>query len=450
MTAPPPASAAATVDAAVPRRVWTATALQVVGRVVGVLCTLGVLWLVSRQVELDVFGRFTFTLALFAVLDGLVNLGTGQVAVQRTADDAEALLGVVRAARRVRLGAAAAGWGLVAVFGVLADEPGLPWLLLAALYPFTHALELSSTVYRNRIDWRLPVLARTLGTVAGLLFVIALAARGVDEAAPYVCAVAAGSALANVGLWLVARSEMPRTGSAGPSAWALLRVAAPLGIAGLCAQLYFYVDNVFVRVFSGEAELGPYNVAVRFLSVLIMIAQYASAAALPWLARRHAAGELGGALVRLGQPLFALFALVAGALTPFSAQLLRTFHPEFDTASVALQWLFAAAAVIYAGSALVTALVATGNTHAMLRISATALAFNVVANFLAVPRFGIAGAAATTLATEALVALGAARELRRHGVRLARPWGWSLGLAGYSLGYAVSHVASVMLVRLAA
>jgi hypothetical protein len=49
----------------------------------------------------------------------------------------------------------------------------------------------------------------------------------------------------------------------------------------LCQQAYFYADNLFVRALRGEAELGAYNVGVRILSVLIMVALYASQASLP-------------------------------------------------------------------------------------------------------------------------------------------------------------------------
>ena len=47
---------------------------------------------------------------------------------------------------------------------------------------------------------------------------------------------------------------------------------------------------------------------------------------------------------RLGQPLFALFGFVAGALTPFAGELLHVFHTGFESAAPSLRWLFAAAA----------------------------------------------------------------------------------------------------------
>ena len=40
------------------------------------------------------------------------------------------------------------------------DEPGRVWIVLAALYPLTHTLELTATVFKNRIAWGLPVAVR--------------------------------------------------------------------------------------------------------------------------------------------------------------------------------------------------------------------------------------------------------------------------------------------------
>lgn len=426
---------------AVPRRVWGATALQVAGRVWGAGCTLAVLWLLAGRLAAEDFGRFTFYLAVFALLDGLVNLGTAQVAVQRTAGDPLALASVLAAARRIRLAAAAVGSLLVGGTAVLLDEPGGGWIWLATLYPFTHALELSITVFKNRIHWRVPVAMRMVASTLSLLFVAGLAAAGETSPAPFLVAVAAGSTMANVGIHWVARRELPRV-PAGPLPLREVFVAAlPLGLAGLCSQLYFWIDNVYVRAFEGTGPLGLYNVAVRLMSVLLMVAQFAAAAALPWFARRHAAGALGDAVARLGPPLFALAGLGLGALVPWAEPLLELFRPGFGAAASSLRWLLGAAAAVYAGSFLLTAVVASGRARDVLVVTGTGLAVNVLANLWAVPALGIEGAALTTCATECTVAAGAALALVRAGTppgRGARALTWLGGPLAFALGAVAS------------
>lgn len=375
------------------------------GRLFGSACTFAILWLTARHALAgDDFGRFTFYLALFALLDSLSDLGTGHVAVQQTADDPAAVPAVLAACRRIRVRAALVGVLLVTGYAWLAGERDLWALFLASLYPITNSLELSATVFKNRLSWGIPVAVRAASNAAALLAVLALVGMDVEAPAYYLLAIATTSALANVALHRLCASFLPpHTAFVAPTR-EVFRIALPLGIGALCQQAYFYVDNLFVRELVGEVELGHYNVAVRILSWAIMVAVYATLAALPWLTREHAAGRLGSALRRLGLPLFGGAMVVIVALMPFAEPLLGIFGEEFTAASSSLRWLLLAALTVYAGALFVTALVAIGRTRALLWISVSGLAVNLVLNALLVPRLQAEGAAMATLATEVTVA----------------------------------------------
>lgn len=431
--------------AAAPRglaaRIRSGTLLLVLGRLWGSACTFLTLWLVERRLGDGDFGRYTFYLAAFMLLDSLVDFGTGAVAVQRTADDPGAVPEVLAAARRIRLVAGVLGVLVVGGGALLLREPDAGWILLASLYPVTHVLELSATVFRNRIAWGVPVAVRAYASAASLGAVLLLLALGARSPGLYLVGLAAGSASANLVLHLASRPHLP-PGRPARIPWrALLATAAPLGLAGLCQQAYFYVDNLFVRALVGRVELGHYNVAVRVLSIAIMVAVYAALVALPWLKREHGEDRLGPALARLAQPLVAACGLGAGLLAPQGALLLSVFGPEFRTAAPSLAWLLGAAVCVHAGAPAMTALVATGRTGAVLRVAAAGLVVNLVGNALLVPRLGIDGAAIATLATEGGVVLGALLALSRAGVRGlggAAPWRWALGPALFAGGWWIS------------
>jgi len=421
----------------VPRRVWRGAILQVLGRVWSATCTLGILFLTSGRLSDAGFDAFTFYLAAFAWLDAFVVLGTGQVAIQRTAGAPDSVAPVLRAARRIRLGTGLAGVLLVGGGAFAFGESGAPWILLAALYPLTHGLEISTIVFKNRISWGKPVLVRSIAATLSAASVATLWHVGVTEPALYLVGVAFGSTLGNFGLHWIASPHLPRVRGVAPAP-GLLAAAIPIGLSGLCAQTYFYVDNLFVRAWTEEGELGRYNVAVRFMSIFIMGAQYVSTASLPWLTRRHAAGRLGAAVGRIGPPLFAAAGVGAGLAFPWTETLLELFRPGFGEAAASLQWLLGAVVCVYAGAVSVTAVVASGATRAVLGVSATGLALNLFGNAWAVPRFGIDGAAATTCATEATVVLAAWIALARRGVRVAGGWTWLGGPLGFGLGCLVS------------
>ena len=405
---------------------------MILGRVWSAGCTLLMLKIGADNLRDEAaFGRFTFYLALFSWLDSIVNLGTAEVAVQRTANDPHAIHGVLAAARRIRFRMGALAAVVVSTSAFVLGEPGAGFVALATLYPLTHALEVETTVFKNQIAWGVPVVVRSFASGLSLAFVWFLARQGYDQPALYLVGVAAGSAIGNLLFHVTARRHLPRASGPVVPAQGIFAASWPLGLSSVCAMSYYYIDNVYIRALRSEAELGPYNVAVRVMSLLIMVAQYSSLSALPWLARRHAAGQLHRALWRLAPPLFALAGLGAGLLLPWTEPLLDLFQPGFGAAAGdSMRWLLGGMASIYAGSILLCAVIATGNNKAKLRIQACGLAFNLVANVWAVPAMGITGAGMTTCMTEALVAVGAAIALVKSGVPRFAHGRWLLWLGG--------------------
>jgi O-antigen/teichoic acid export membrane protein len=403
------------------------TAWQVLGRVAGSVATFLSLLILARALSGEEFGRFTFYLAVFGLLDALTDFGTGSVAVRRTAGDRWALIPVLRAARRLRLVLAGLGLGLTWALVLWFKEPGAAWIVAAALYPATHAWELSATIFKNQISWRVPTLVRSTAALLRLMAIAILAAAGVLTAAPFLFASALVSAGANAVLHWVARPHLPRPNQALRTASGIFRESWPLGVGMVCQQGYFYLDNLFVRAWLGAGALGHYNAAMRLLSAAIILALYAASSALPWLSERARANDVSAAAANLAQPLLLLAAGSCGLLAPWSSDILELcFGAEFKAASAALMWLFAAIATIHAGAVLLNALVASGRSQRVLWISLGALALNALLNALFVPRFGLAGAAATTLATEAAVALGAGFALAGPGPSpfAVRPLRW--------------------------
>jgi O-antigen/teichoic acid export membrane protein len=430
---------------AVPRQVWNSTGWLVLGRVWGSACTLTTLYVLSRHLDTSQFGRFTFYLALFLILDSFVDLGTGQVTVRWTASDPGRMRSVLSAARRVRLTTASLGLVAVGFLTWVLDEEGGGWILLAALYPLTHTLELTTTVLKNHISWARVVMVRSIAAATSLALVLWAVASGVSTPAPFLLAVAGGSTLGNLLLHMVSRGHLPPATprSTPESARRLLREALPIGLAGLCQQTYFWIDNVFVRPICGQEELGRYNLAVRLMSFGIMAAVYAAMAALPWLTREHREGRLGPAVARLAAPMFLIGGLGTGLVWGVPEPILGLFGEgaSFTSAAPSLRWLMLGGLAVYAGAPLLTAVVASGSSTAVLRIAGIGLVINLIGNSLLVPHMGIEGAALATLVTEVWVVAGAASTLWRMGARPMAPrraWLWLGGPLGFTFGYGLS------------
>lgn len=401
------------------KAVWSSTALLVAGRVFGSGCTFLVLWRLSHALDPDAFGRFTFWMAVFSVLDTWTDFGTGQTTVARTAAAPERLPALLAAARRLRVLHGLAGTAFVAAAALLGGEHGALWIVLAALYPLTHALELSTAAKRNAIDYRIHTGTRALSSALWVALTGLLLHAGDLDPAHHLLAIASGSAVGNIVLHLLLRRDVPAA-KAAPLA-ELWQASLPLGLAALFQQAYFWIDNLIVRLVCGDAALGAYNIGVRVLSVSIMVVLFATGAALPWFAREHARGALAAAVERIALPLVAASAAGAGLLMPWRVETLGLFGEHAKSAAGSLTWLLLAVVAIHLGASLLTALVAAGARRQVLHISAVALATNIALNQFLVPARGIDGAGMATLATECVVAAGGWIALGRIGAAPS-PW----------------------------
>ncbi|MEM1448422.1 MAG: oligosaccharide flippase family protein [Planctomycetota bacterium] len=407
----------------VPRRVWTSAGWLVGGRLVGSACTFLILLVLAGHLEDAAFGRLTFWLAAFLVLDGIVDFGAGQVALQRAARDPGAAGAVLRTARRARLMTGGLVVSAVVAIALALERDDGPYLAVAALYQLSHVLELSTLGWRDRIAWRSPVLVRAGAALASLAFVLALRATGEARPMPYLLAIAVGSTLGNAALHGFGRRGLPSTrGVAAAPIAPFLAASIPMGAAAVCQQLYFHVDNVFVRVLAGDDVVGRYNVAVRVMSLAIMGGVLAASAALPWLARAHARGALRSAALRLTAASTLLGAAGVAVLFPFRATILGLFGEEFRVAAPTLAWLLVAAFAVHVGAPLLTSVVAAGRSRTVLVLAAAGLVVNVVGNAWLVPQMGMDGAAIATLGTEAFIAAGAAWAVVRIDRRDASSW----------------------------
>jgi O-antigen/teichoic acid export membrane protein len=425
----------------IPRRIWNGTALQVLGRIFGSGCTFAILALCARGLPTEEFGRYTFYLALFGLLDALADFGTGQAVIRLTANNSEALRPALRQARRARFATASLGLIAIAICTDIYDEPGRGWIILAALYPLTHTLELTATIFKNQIAWGIPVLVRAFASALRLGLVATVLWYGTESAPELLFITALASSTANVLLHFASRKYIPKAKHEQPLEQSLLRTSFPLGLGSLFAMGYFYIDNLFIRAFEDDIALAHYNAGVRLLSFLIMIAQLATATALPWFVRLHGKGELAKALSSLGQPLFAMACCLAGLLIPWSKEILEVvFTDAFAAGSTSFQWLLATSAVIHAGAIFVTALIAVGGQNRFMLVAGFGLLLNMLGNYILVPKFGIEGAALATLATESLVCVLSICALVRMGCRplSVRPWGWLAGPIAFAASLSIS------------
>lgn len=193
-----------------------------------------------------------------------------------------------------------------------------------------------------------------------------------------------------------------RRAAIGPA----LRQAAPIGVAILLSILYFRIDVIFLERLRTDAEVGDYSAAYKVLESLLFVPSIFLAALYPAFAELASGG--GRDLHRLyrsslrwlgGLSLAFTVALVVGA--PWILELL--YGDSFASTVGVLRLLAPSLVFVFLNFGLTHFLVALGGQKWNAVFAGVCLAINAGTNALVIPTYGAAGAAATTVLTEAIL-----------------------------------------------
>lgn len=229
--------------------------------------------------------------------------------------------------------------------------------------------------------------------------------------------------------------------------WRYARESWPLLVNALLVNLFFRVDVFIVQAERGDTALGIYDASYKLINLLTIVPAYATLAVFPVLARRaddHAALRAAQRVTSYALVTIAWVAVCGvTALAGVAIRVLagQAYLPE---AAVLLRILIWFAPLSFLNGAAQYALVAAGRQRRIVPAFAAAVAFNLSANLLFVPRYGARAAAITTVLTEvvilaALVALTHGRPFAvLDAAALRRLWRPTLaGAAGALLALAL-------------
>jgi len=399
-------------------RVLTAAGL------VAKLATVAVAIVLARGLGEREFGRYVVAVAFASLLGVLVEIGTGGYLVREGARKPELLgrtTGLVLVLR--------AALGLAAVVVALFLPPLLGYerktSVAIALFTAAAALRALGATFLSTLQ-ALERLGDVAGVQAQQALLGACAAAGV---------IALGGGLIAVS-WVavgVAAATVPwswrRLKAAGPGAIEFrvsgLRNALPV-VASFSSVVLFstaitYLDSLLVQAFKGDEVTGLYGAAYRILLALYFIPAVYSTALIRSMSRLAQTDR--DILSWLHSRVVCHLTVAALPLAVFgfvgSRGLLDTLYGEpYGDAATALALLLASLVFTFPAWIASPTAFALGAERRIAAIVAASLALNVGANILAIPSWGIEGAAAANLATEALTVVLLLVLLRREGVKL--------------------------------
>lgn len=401
-----------------PRAISRAIAALAGGEILARVAAFAATAVLARRLGPEGFGIIGFATALcgylaLAVNGGLHEIGTREVA--RTPARAVALYGAVATARLLL--AAAALVVLAAVAWILPKPPEVRLVvLLSGLSFFSLAVD-PVWVFRG--------LERPHTAAAGLILAQGLYAIGVVlliQRPPDLLYVPilqfGGEAVAALALagWLIRHRQVSFAVGEGIR---ILRAARNVGLARLLRTIVITFDVVLLGFLATQREVGLYSAAYRVTFLLMAVVAAIAAAYQPSYARvvggetaptrRLLEASLGTAAL-VGAPLVIGTFVMAPQLLPW------LFGAGYVDATLALRLLTVGVGVLFLHWISSGVLIVTNRTGLYAWIHGVAAAANIGLNLVLIPRFGIAGAAAATVAAEILVAGAGAVVLWRLNV----------------------------------
>jgi O-antigen/teichoic acid export membrane protein len=392
------------------RRILANTGYRAIAELGSKVATFVLFVLMARKLGESDFGVFTFALSLTLVTSVLGDFGQIQVLVREVARNREAVHDHFGNNVVMRLGLALAGLGIT--LGVLAAFGSTSkTLLVVLLVGLSNAFELlrgalfgvMEAYERLGFEPIVLVTQRFIGTIAAAI-VLFTGGGVVFVAAVYMLGSASGVLLST--FFVFTRIVVPRFHVSLRDWWPLMRMAIPIGIAGVFGTVLFRADAALLAAFKSNEIVGDYGAAYRIFESTLFIGWAIGAALYPIYSRLSRTSE--PTVRAISEWSFKLAAAATVPLTVAGVVLARPLifllYGRAYEQSVAAVKLLAPAVSLYAVAFLCgLVLVAQGRPKPMTVVLGLGAVENIVANLLMIPHLSLKATALNTSLSQFLV-----------------------------------------------
>jgi O-antigen/teichoic acid export membrane protein len=406
------------------RRTATDTIAQIAGRLGAAGATVIALRLATTHLGTTAYGTVVAVLAIVGLAIGIADFGLTAVVTRELAIDGSTASRTTGAALGMRIAIGVVSTPIVVAVAALGFGPRSPivvGVILACPMLLLASIDVVSRgVFAARGRNKVPALVDATVSIAAVVPLwLVLRAGGGTTGFLLVTVVTAG---VTGGLIFWAAHVRPGR-LVDVAEWRRLFVLAlPLGVVTLINVVYLRLDGLLLALWRPRAEVGLYGLAYRVIELVIALPSFFMLSLFPLFAvasvdeRERLARRALDVLLTVG------IAMGVGSvlLAPWVVRVLG--GAAFDDAGTPLALLAVGASASYATALFGNVLVALGKQKALLPVGLAVGGANLVFNLVAIPSFGVNGAAAAASASEVLaLVLAATVARRRAGIRPA-PW----------------------------
>lgn len=187
----------------------------------------------------------------------------------------------------------------------------------------------------------------------------------------------------------------------------LLTYSWPIMFLGIISSIFYWIDSFFIGYFENAYSVGIYNAAVPIALLLGFAPSLVMTILFPLINREYSKGksdviadlskQIGKWIFIVNIPIFILIMLFPGAVINL------LFGSEFLSAALSLRFLAIGAFFYAVGLTSFSLISMIGKSRLALYDFLVAAVFNIILNILLVPKYGINGAAFSTMLTNILL-----------------------------------------------
>ena len=187
----------------------------------------------------------------------------------------------------------------------------------------------------------------------------------------------------------------------------LLKQAYPLAISAILVLIYFKLDTIFLSVMKAREDVGVYGLSYKILENLIFFPAMIVGLTMPIMSKYIFTdrNKFKSVVQRtLNFLLIAVVPMIVGVVF-ISDKIIKLLGDGegFKDSPLVLNILMMALGFIFLGALFSNIIIAANKQKQLAQIYFVGMIFNIITNFIFIPRYSYFGAAATTVVTELLV-----------------------------------------------
>jgi len=396
---------------------------SIAGAVLGIMATAHL----ARALQVGVFGQFSLVRTISEYMLLASTLGVTVVGARAVATAPHSRNRIVLRVVMVRAAIALTCSAGALIYSVVRPSPAGWSLVLLAGAVALSALNLD-WVFSASENTRFPSIVRVASRAfyAALVFMLV---RGPGDL--FAASMALGAEMILVSLVVFGAIGMNVTRASVREAISgirpMLKLSFEVGTGQIARQLKTNIDLLMLGVLATTAAVGYYAAAYRLVMFVNMLAGSFATVLMPRLARVHSVDRdaaLKSTVFGLRMSVVLAAGVAAVGVPTGSAALVGLFGSQYRPASGVMTILMIAASFLFVSMTLGNIALAIGRQRDFTTATIAAALLNIALNLVAIPRWGIEGAAAVTLVTEVFLAAWLGWVLRHDGVVATLRSGW--------------------------